>query len=126
MAKVEEARLNGARARLVHASADLSAISVARFGNSRQPSNVKPKPQDYKESSKLMKRKMLALVDGWKDPKGVTLRVFTDRYSMYQHVANIFWKLREQLRDEANLALDGFNEAESQEGVKRTNLPEPG
>ncbi len=34
-AKVQEARLNGARARLAQASADLSAISVARFGASR-------------------------------------------------------------------------------------------
>jgi len=62
---------------------------------------------------------------GWKDPKGVTLRVFTDRYCLYQHVANIFWKLREYLRDEANLAPDGFNEAERKEGVKRVNLPDP-
>jgi hypothetical protein len=72
---------------------------------------LKPKLQDDKESIKLMKRKLPAPMDGWKDPKGVTLRVFTDRYSMYQHVANISWKLREQLRDEANLAPDGFNEA---------------
>ena len=34
-AKVEEARLNGARARLAQASADLFAISVARFGAAR-------------------------------------------------------------------------------------------
>ena len=83
-AKVEEVCLNVARARLAHASADLSAIVVARFGSSRQPaSSAKPKLQDDKKSSKFMKRKMLALMDGWKDPKGVTLRVFTYRYSLY-------------------------------------------
>jgi hypothetical protein len=125
MAKVEEARLNGARARLAQASADLSAIYVARFGASRQPSSMKPKPQDDKESSKLLKRKLPAPMDGWKDPKGVTMRVFTDRYSLYHHVANIFWKLREQLRDEANLAPNGFNEAEMKEGVMRANLSDP-
>jgi hypothetical protein len=83
---------------------------------------VKPKLQDDKESSKLLKRKLRAPMDGWKDPTSVTMRVFTDRYSMYQHVSNIFWKPREQLRDEANLAPDGFNEAERKEGVKRANL----
>jgi hypothetical protein len=45
------------------------------------------------------------------------MRVFTDRYYMYQHVAILFWKLREQLRDEADLAPDGFNEAQRKEGV---------
>jgi len=35
-AKVEEARLNGARAKLAQVSADLSAIAVARFGAARQ------------------------------------------------------------------------------------------
>jgi hypothetical protein len=38
---------------------------------------------------------------------------------------NIFWKLREHLRDEANLAPDGSNETERKEGVKRANLPDP-
>jgi len=52
-AKVEEARLNGARVMLAHASAYLSAISVARFGASRQPSSLKPKLQEDKESNKL-------------------------------------------------------------------------
>jgi 3-methyladenine DNA glycosylase Tag len=90
-AKVEETRLNGARARLAQASADLSAISVARFGAARQPArSSKPKLQDDKESSKLPKRKLSAPMKGWNDSKGVTLRVFTDRYSMYQHEANIF------------------------------------
>jgi len=93
-AKVEEARLNGARASLAQALANLSAIFVARFGSSRQPAScAKPKLQDDKESNKHLKRKLPAPMDGWEDPKGVTLRVFTYRYSMYQHVANILWKL---------------------------------
>ena len=124
-AKVEEIRLNGARARLAQASTNLYAIFVARFGSSRQPSSLKPKLQEDKKSSKLMKRKLPAPMDGWKDPKGVTLHVFTDMHCLYQHVANIFWKLREQLRDEANLAPDGSNEAKRKEGVKRANLPDP-
>jgi len=60
-AKAEETRLNGARARLAQASADLSAISVARFGAARQlPSSSKPKLQEDKESNKLLKRKLPA------------------------------------------------------------------
>ena len=111
MAKVEEARLNGARARLAKASADLSAISVAKFGSCRQPNIAKPKLQDDRESIKLMKRKLPPPMDKWTNPKGVTLRVFTDRYNLYQHVANLYWKLREYLRDEVNLAPDGLKEA---------------
>ena len=45
---------------------------------------------------------------------------------MYQHVSSILWKLREQLRDEANLAPDGLKEAERTEGVKWANLLDPG
>ena len=67
-AKVEEAHLNGACARLVHASADLFAILLARFGSSRQPNNLKPKLQEDKEISKLPKRKLPAPMDGWKNP----------------------------------------------------------
>ncbi len=95
MAKVVEARLNGALARSAQASAYLFAISVASFGSFRQPNSLKPKLQEDKEINKLMKRKLPAPMDGWKYPKGVTLRVFTNRYCMYQHVANIFWNLRE-------------------------------
>ena len=63
-AKVEEARLYGARARLAQASADLFAISVASFGSSRQPSSLKPKLQEDKESSKLLTRNLHAPMDG--------------------------------------------------------------
>ena len=57
-AKVEEARLNGARAMLSQASADLSAIAVARFGPARQHasgSSSKAKQPDPGEAgSKLL------------------------------------------------------------------------
>ena len=90
-AKVEEARLNGARARHAQASAYLFAISVARFGASRQPGRSNPKQQDDVEvSNKLLKRKLSRPMNGWKDPKGVTMLVFTDRFCLYRHVANIF------------------------------------
>ncbi len=108
-AKVEEARLNGARARLAHASTDLSAISVARFGAARQTgygSNFRPRLDAGEAGSKLLKRKLPAPKDGWKDAKGVTMTVFTDRHCLYRHLSNIFWQMRVQLRDEANLAPD--------------------
>jgi hypothetical protein len=63
-AKVKEARLNGARARLAQASANLFAISVARVGASRQPNSLKPKLQEDKKSRKFMKRKLPVPMDG--------------------------------------------------------------
>ncbi len=66
--KVEEARLNGARARLAQASADLSAISVARFGAIRQTAGgSSSKSKLIKEGegkSKFLKRKLPAPKDG--------------------------------------------------------------
>ncbi len=68
MTKVEEARLNGARARLAKASADLSAISVARFGAVRQTaggSSSKSKLAEEGEGKrKFLKRKLPAPKDG--------------------------------------------------------------
>jgi hypothetical protein len=97
-AKMEETRLNGARAKLVQATSDMSAISVGatRFGAARQPGRSKPKQQDGGEGiSNLRKRKLHAPKNGWKDPKGVTMHFFTGRFCLYQHASNIFWKLRE-------------------------------
>jgi len=71
--KVEEARLNGARARLAQASVDLSAIFVARFGAPRQTgsgSRSKPRLDSGGAGLKLLKRKLHAPKDGWKDAKG--------------------------------------------------------
>ncbi len=92
MAKVEEARLNGASAWLAQASADISAISVAKFGAARQTgfgSSPKPRLDTGEAGSKLLKRKLHAPKDGWKDAEGVTLTVFTHRHCLYQHVSNI-------------------------------------
>ncbi len=94
MAKVEEARLNGARARLAQALADLSAISVARFGAVRQTvggSSSKSKLTEEGEGkSKFMKWKLPVPKYGWKDAKGVTLLVCLDRFKLFQHLSNIF------------------------------------
>ena len=84
-AKVEEARLNGARARLAQASADLSAIFVARFRAAPQTgfgSNSKPRLDAREVGSMLPKRKLPTPKDGWKDAKGVTMNVFADRHCM--------------------------------------------
>ncbi len=43
----------------------------------------------------------------------------------FSSISKIFWKLRDQLRDEANLAPNASNEPERAEGVKRVNLPDP-
>jgi hypothetical protein len=50
MTKFEETRLKGVRARLAHASVDLVAISVARFGAARKPSigsNSRPRQLEF-------------------------------------------------------------------------------
>ncbi len=86
------------------------------------PSNKK---NDGEGSRNLLKIKLHAPKNGWKDPKGVIVTVFTDRHRVYRHVSNIFWQLREQMRDEANLTLDESNEAERAKGVKRANLHDP-
>ena len=93
IAKVKEARLNGARARLEQASADLCAISVPRFGADRQTgsgSSSKPRLDAGEARSKLLKRKLPSPKDGRKDAKGVTLNVFTDRHCLYQHMRFFF------------------------------------
>ena len=93
-ANVEEAHLKGARVMVAQASTDLSEISVARFGAARQLINgikSKAKQHDVGEGGKkLPKRKLPAPMDSWKDPKGVTMHVFTDRHCIYRHEANIF------------------------------------
>ncbi len=97
--KVEEVCLNGARARLAQASADLSAVSVARFGAAIQTAvgnNLKSKLTEEGEGKiKFLKRKLPAPKDGWKDAKGVTLLVYFDRFKLFHHLSNIFWQLRD-------------------------------
>ena len=85
--KIEETRLNGARARLAHASAYLFVISVARFGAARQPgieSNSKPRQLEPGEGgSKLLKRKLPGPKDGWKYAKSMTIIVYADKYRFF-------------------------------------------
>ncbi len=85
-AKVEEARLIGARARLEQASANLSAISVARFGAVRQiagcSSSKSKLTEEGEGKSKFLKRKLPPPKDGWKDAKVVTLLVYLDVIEM--------------------------------------------
>ena len=53
------------------------------------------------------------------------LHSITDRHCLLQHATNMFWKLREILRDQAQLAPDANNVLERSEGWKRANLPDP-
>ncbi len=65
-AKLEDARLNGARAGFTQASASLSAISVARFGAARRPGSSNPKQQDDGEgSSKQAIEEEATCAQGW-------------------------------------------------------------
>ena len=60
-AKAGETRLNGARAKLAQASANLSEIFVAIFGAARQNgvgSSVKPRLDPGEAGSKLLKRQL--------------------------------------------------------------------
>jgi hypothetical protein len=127
--KIEERRLNSARARLAQASSDLSVISVARFGDTRQAgigSSSRPRPLEPEEgSTKLLKRKMSAPKDGWKDAKGMTISIYADKHRFFHHLADIFWQLKEELREEAILAPALTNELESAKGDRRANLPDP-
>jgi hypothetical protein len=71
-AKVEEACLNGARARLAQASSDMSAIYVARFGAARHTgswSNSKLRLDAGEAKSKLLKKKLHASKNGGKSLK---------------------------------------------------------
>ncbi len=100
----EEARLDAARGRLQIARADLAAYGVAINGASApvatSVASVKIDDDDAAEKKelRLLKRKLPAPKDGWKDAKGATISVYTDRHLMYQQLFDIFWKLREAVR----------------------------
>ncbi len=127
----EEARLEAARGRLLTARADLAAYGVAIHGASApvvtSAATVKIDDDDAveKKELRLLKRKLPAPKDGWKDAKGATISVYTDRHLLYQQLFEIFWKLREVLRQQAAAAPDANNSAERALGVKRANLPDP-
>ena len=127
----EEARLNAARVRLQAARAELAAYGVAIHGASTpvvtSAASVKIDDDDAAEKKelRLLKRKLPAPKDGWKDAKGATISVYTDRHLLYQQLFDIFWKLREAIRQQSAAAPDASNTAERALGVKRANLPDP-
>ena len=128
---VEEARLNGARARLQAARDALSAYGVARFGAAANQAATTPvdlidiEDAVEKKQLRMLKRKLPAPIEGWKDVKGVTNKVYTERALLFQDLYDIFWKLRRQLREQAVLAPCAANAAERSLGIKRANLPDP-
>jgi hypothetical protein len=110
---------------------DLTAYGVAIHGASAPAiaSAIIAKHGDEdvteKKELKLLKRKLQAPKDGWKDSKDATILVYTDRHLIFQHFFEIFWKLREVIRQQAAAAPDADNAAERSLGVKRANLPDP-
>ena len=134
MASVEEARLNGARVRLNAAVDRLTAYSLAKLGSGPRAAAAHPavaKDEDEaaekleKKEKKLLKRKLPAPKDGLLDKKGVILHTFRDRHCLFQHLTDMFFKLRDLLRDQAEAAPSALNEAERSKGVRRSNLPDP-
>jgi hypothetical protein len=127
----EEARLSATRGKLQTARADLAAYGVAIHGASAPviTSAASAKIDDdvaaEKKELRLLKRKLPAPKDGWKDTKGATISVYTYRHLLYQQLFEIFWKLREVLRQQAAAAPDAINTAERALGVKWANLRDP-
>jgi hypothetical protein len=73
----------------------------------------------------LVKGKLLAPKDGWLDKKGVNLQTYRDRHRLLQHVLDIFLKLRNMLRKQAEAAPTAQNKAKRSLGVKRAKLLDP-
>ena len=67
----------------------------------------------------MLKRKLPAPKDGWKDLKGMTM------YDIRKQMYDIFWKLRTMVRDQAATAPDASNAAKRAPGVRRANLSDP-
>ena len=134
MASVEEARLNGARVRLNAAVDRLTVYSLAKLGSAPRAAGTHPavtKDEDEaaekleKKEKKLLKRKLPAPKDGWLDKKGIILHTFRDRHRLFQYLTDMFFKLRDILREQAVAAPTALNEAERSKGVRRANLPDP-
>jgi hypothetical protein len=130
---VEEARLNGARARLAAARDNLATFSVAILGSSPRTAagHATPKADEEeaekkreKKNNKLLKRKLIAPKDDWLGQKGIILHSYKDRHRLLQHLSNMFWKLRNMLREHAEAAPTAHSETERSKGVRRANLPD--
>ena len=96
---VEEARLNGARARMAVARDSLATFSVSVFGALPRTATVPSIPKmgeneaeerREKKPTKLLKRKLLAPKDGWLDKKGIILHSYRDRHLLLQHLTDMF------------------------------------
>jgi hypothetical protein len=131
---VDEARLNEARVQLAAARDSLATYSVAKLGSAPRTAVVLAisKSDDdevagkyEKKDKKMLKRKRLAPKDGRLDKKGIVLHSFRDRHRMYQHLLDMFWKLRGILRDQIKAPPLAMNEAERSKGVRRADLPDP-
>ena len=134
LASVEEARLNGARARMAAARDSLTAYSLAKLGSGPKAAAAPAVPKtdeddaaekQEKKDKKLLKRKLPAPKDGWLDKKGIILHTFRDRHRLFQHLTDMFFKLRDIVREQAENAPTANNEAERSKGVRRANLPDP-
>ena len=111
----EEARLVAARAELKSARSSLAAYGIAVHGASTPlkgvASSSKPDDEDAPEKKEkmMLKRKLPSPKDGWKNVKGMTIRMYSERNTLYQHVYDIFWKMRTMVRDQATAAPDASN-----------------
>ncbi len=94
--------------RLAAARGSLATYSVVKVESAPRTAAVPAVPKSdndevlekqKKKDNKMLKRKVLAPNDGWLDKEGIDLHTFRDRHRMYQHLSNMFWKLRGILRD---------------------------
>ena len=114
----EEARLVAAKAELKAANFFLTPYGIAVHGASaplpRAASSSKLDDEDTleKKENMMLKRKLPFPKDGWKDVKGMTIHMCSDKNTLYQQPYDIFWKLRTMVRDHATAAPDASNAPE--------------
>ncbi len=74
----------------------LTAYGIAVHGASLFPpgaaSSYKPDDEDAleKKELKMLKRKLPSPKDGWKDDKSMTIRLYSGKNTLYQHLYEIF------------------------------------
>jgi hypothetical protein len=127
----EEARLLAARAELKVAENFLATYGIAVHGASAPlpgaTSSSKLDDEDAleKKENMMMGKKLPSPKNGWKDVKGMIIQMYSDRNTLYRQFFNIFWKLRNMVRDQAAAAPDASNVSERALGVRRANQPDP-
>ena len=131
MTLAEEARLIAARVSLKAARDSLAAYGIAVHGTpvpiqgAVPCSKLEDEDASEKKEMRMLKRELPSPKDGWKDLKGMTIQMYSDRNLLYQQLFDIFWKLHTMVRDQAAAAPDASNAAERALGVRRANLPDP-